>query len=138
MALVLRNSFLPDMFEGFLNTGWENNYKNTNYQPAVNVSENDDRFDIEMALPGLKKEDVKIDVEQDELTIKYEGNENEASGMNYLRREFRTNNFEKVFTLPESVNTDEIKATMNDGVLRIELYKKEEAKVKPAREIKIG
>lgn len=99
--------------------------------PAVNVSEDKERYHVELAAPGLAKEDFKLNVEDEVLTIsvekKEEKNENEKG---YTRREFNYTNFSRSFTLPETVDTENIKAVYKDGILGIDLPKKEEEKTK--------
>lgn len=111
-----------------------------NTRPAVNVSETDDSFEIELAAPGLTKKDIKVDVDGDLLKIsatktteKKEGEEKK-----YTLREFNFSTFERTFTLPESVDNQSISAKFKDGILSLTLAKKEEAKPVPARTIKIS
>jgi len=99
--------------------------------PAVNISEDQDSYHVELAAPGLKKEDFKLNVEDDVLSISVEKKEEKnKTEKGYTRREFNYTNFSRSFTLPDSVNTDGIKASYKDGVLEIDLPKKEEEKTK--------
>lgn len=124
------DNFLSDFFSG-QQTGVNS--------PSVNVIENNDMFKIEVAAPGLEKNDFKIDVENDVLTISSEKeDEKEDKDTSYLRREFCYTCFKRSFTLPDSVNAEKIKASHKDGVLYVELPKKEEAKEKPPRKIEIS
>jgi HSP20 family protein len=136
MALILRNSFLPEFLNDFVSS---KDIKPTNWlnEPSVNVKENDDSFGLELAIPGMNKEDIKIDIDNNELKISANKEVKEENN-DYVRREFHYTSFEKVFELPETVNSDEIAASMENGVLTVHLPKREEAKVKPAREIKIA
>lgn len=93
--------------------------------PAVNISENGDQYRLTMAVPGLKKEDIKIDVAGNTLTIRSEKEEKEE---NYSRREYNYSSFSRSFTLPGDVKAEAIEAQYNDGVLNVLLPKKEEAK----------
>src|SRR5690606_11982499 len=98
---------------------------------AVNISEDQDSYHVELAAPGLKKEDFKLNVEDDVLRISVEKKEEKnKTEKGYTRREFNYTNFSRSFTLPDSVNTDGIKASYKDGVLEIDLPKKEEEKTK--------
>lgn len=135
MALIVRNSFLPEFLNDFISSS-EIKTGNWLSEPAVNVKESDDAFALELAVPGMNKNDVKIDVDNNELKISANVEVNHKD--EYLRREFQYSNFEKVFELPESVNSDDVSATMENGILTVHLPKREEAKVKPAREIKIA
>ena len=114
--------------------------KNTyNSLPAVNVLENEDNFKIEVAAPGLKKENFKVNVDANQLTISAkQENTTEESTEKYTRKEFSFTNFQRVFTLPQTVAGDKIEATYTDGILTLTLPKKEEAKPKPAFEVAIG
>ena len=99
--------------------------------PAVNISEDKDHYLVELAAPGLKKEDFKLNVEDDVLSITVEKKEEKDEKENgYTRREFNYTNFSRSFTLPDTVNTESIKAVYNEGVLEIDLPKKEEEKTK--------
>ncbi len=125
---LFNNDFFPKFSE------WENNNL-----PAVNISENKDDYKIELAAPGLNKNDFKINLENDVLTISSEKEENtEEKDEQVMRREFNYSKFSRSFTLPETVDVDKIKASFKDGVLKLVLPKMDEAKVKPAKEIKIS
>lgn len=94
----------------------------------VNVSENDKDYNLEFILPGYKKDDVKIEINDDILTVKADiKNKKEDSGKNYIRKEYVTSSFTRSFTLPDDVS-DNMKAEMNDGILniKVEKIKKEE------------
>jgi HSP20 family protein len=105
----------------------------------VNVRKDDDKYEIEVAAPGMKKADFKLKLENDVLTIsseKKEENKDEKNG--YSRREFCYQSFQRSFTLPEGhIMTDKIQAVYNDGILKIELPKREEIKPQPPKEIAI-
>lgn len=106
--------------------------------PSVNIKEDESAFGIEVAAPGLKKDLFNINVDEDVMTISYEAVESEEEKTdNYTRREFSQTSFLRRFTLPESVDTSKIDAKYTDGILHITLPKKEEAKPKPAIDIKI-
>jgi HSP20 family protein len=113
----------------------------TNSVPQVNVTEFDDRFEVELAAPGFTKNDFKLHQEDDFLTIsaKKEINKEEKEEKGRVfRREFHYQEFSRKFTLPETVNKDGIEAGYNDGILNVVLPKKEEEKAKPARTITIN
>ena len=97
-------------------------------KPAVNIRETDKSFVLEVAAPGYKREDFNISVENDLLTISTEQeNKVEENEKGYTRREFSYSSFSRSFTLPESVNADNIKGTYANGILSVELPKKPEA-----------
>ncbi|MEO1653238.1 MAG: Hsp20/alpha crystallin family protein [Bacteroidota bacterium] len=100
----------------------------THHVPAVNIKENDESFGIELAAPGLNKEDFKVNVENNVLTISAEKKEEKTD--KYNRREFAYSSFKRAFRLPKLVDGEKIKAEYKDGVLNISLPKKEEAKPK--------
>jgi HSP20 family protein len=110
--------------------------------PAVNVVEHADGFRIEVAAPGLKKENFKLNLNHNNLTIsasqESQKEELDKSNEKYTRREFSYSSFQRTFTLPTSVDADKIQAAYTDGILKIDLPKREEAKVKPPRQIEIG
>ena len=97
--------------------------------PAVNIVERKEDYLVSMAAPGLKKEDFKIDVEGNMLAIRSgKEEENEQKDGRYTRREYSYSSFERSFTLPDEVSKDKIDAHYQDGVLKLVLPKKEEAK----------
>jgi HSP20 family protein len=133
-TLAKRSERMPSYFEDFLNkplldlfdSGFPSRTMNL---PAVNITERKDDYLIAMAAPGLKKEDFKIDVEGNMLTISSEKEEeNEEKEERYTRKEYSYSSFERSFTLPDEVNKDKIDAHYQDGVLELVLPKKEEAK----------
>jgi HSP20 family protein len=122
--------FKPDWFGGMENFG--------NTFPAVNIRENERDFEVEIAVPGKKKEDFNIEVDNNVLTVSLDyKKEEEAKEENYTRREFSFNSFKRAFTLPETVNEEKINASYTDGILRFTLPKKEEALPRPKRLIEI-
>ena len=141
MSLVLRNSFWP----GFINDRYSNNlasdfgFSNGINKPAVNIVEGKNNFRVEVAAPGLAKKDFVIDVNNDLLTISSEKEYNlEKDGDEFRRREFCYSSFSRSFSLPDSVDSDKIKATYQNGILSVEVPKKEEAKEKAPRKIAIA
>ncbi len=107
--------------------------------PAVNIAETENEFHIELATPGLKKGDFRINIEKDQLTIstdkKVESTEG-AEVKKYNRKEFNYNSFTRTFMLPESADQANIKAEYNDGILFVTIAKKEETKIQ-VREISV-
>lgn len=106
--------------------------------PAVNIVDEKDDFRIEVAAPGLDKKDFKIDLNNNVLTISSEKNdEKEEKNERFMRREFSYSSFKRSFTLPETAQVDKIVANHKNGILQITIPKKEEARVKPPRQIAI-
>ena len=97
--------------------------------PAVNITENKENYLVSMAIPGFNKADFNINIEADMLTISSEKEDNqEENADDYKRREYSYTSFSRSFTLPEEVNREKIEAVYVDGVLKLTLPKKEEAK----------
>jgi len=105
----------------------------------VNVFENDDEFRIELATPGMKKEDIKIQLDNDVITISANKEEENVTKENETctKQEYSYFNFTRSFTLPDAADVEKISAKTEDGILKITISKKEEKKIKPAREIEI-
>jgi HSP20 family protein len=107
--------------------------------PSVNVLEKADGFVLELAAPGLKKELFQIQARQNQLTIGYEAaEESEVPEGRYTRREFRSGSFKRTFSLPQIVDGEKITAAYIDGVLFVQLPKKEEARTSSERNIEIA
>lgn len=135
---VLKSTY-NDLFESFFNTDQLLSKSIISRVPAVNILENENEFTIEIAAPGLKKEDFKINLEHDQLSVsalKVEGSNEDNSTKKYNRREFNFTDFTKTFTLPETADSNKINAEYKDGILLIQISKKEELKIQ-AREISI-
>ena len=108
--------------------------------PSVNMLEGDASYRIEMALPGVNKDDVDIKVEKDQLiisSVNKEVNETESNDHRYLKREFNFSSFKKSFHLAKTMDTDKIDAKFDNGVLILTIEKREEAKEKEPRRIQI-
>lgn len=133
------SNWLDDIFNRDLPSVFTSNFNTGITLPKVNIKETADAFMVEMAVPGLKKSDLQIDIDNQVLSISTETKEeNEHEEENYTRREFGYSSFKRTFTLPESVNDEKINASYKEGILSILMPKKEEAKQKPARSIKIS
>jgi HSP20 family protein len=144
MNLIKRNTVpFPSIIDELLKPDWLGGMQNFNANvPAVNIKETDSSFGIELAAPGKTKEDFNIEIDHNVLTIsseeKSEKSEKEETEGKYTRKEFSYSSFRRAFTLPETVNTESINATYENGVLNVTLPKKEEALPKPKRLIEIG
>ena len=127
-----------DFFEGMFNNDFMNK-EMMRYVPSVNIAERKDDFRIELAAPGYTKEDFKIEHDSGVLTISSEKkDEKPESDDRYTRKEFSYGMFRRTFSLPEYVDAEKISAEYKYGLLTLTIPKKEEAKQKPVREIKIS
>ncbi len=150
MSLTRRNDFafptISRLFDDFFGNemmDWNNrNFSKTGTTlPAVNVKENDDNYTVEVAAPGMKREDFNVQVHNNVLTISSEKREEHTrNGENgrYSRREFSYQSFSRSFSLPDTVAAEHIEGRYEDGVLHLVIPKKEEAKPKPVRRIEIA
>jgi HSP20 family protein len=145
MALVRFTSQQPSLFDRFFNNDlfdWSaSNYSNTNTTlPSVNIKESSDDFEVEVAAPGFTKNDFRIELNHDLLTISSDKEiENETKdGQIFSLREFSYQSFSRSFTLPNTADSEKIGAKYENGILRIVIPKKEEARPKPARQISIS
>src|ERR1700749_1002569 len=125
------NALMPgfnDVFDSIFNDTFFNNRMVTRV-PAVNISESENNYHVELAAPGLKKEDFKLNLERNQLSISVEqSSDHEDNQKNYSKREYRYGSFVRSFTLPESADHTQIEACYVDGVLKIDIAKREEAK----------
>ncbi|MEZ4824817.1 MAG: Hsp20/alpha crystallin family protein [Bacteroidia bacterium] len=145
MTLVKRNRFFPSsLWDDFLKNDWLDTpvwTDNTTTLPAVNIKETDESFLLELAAPGMTKDDFKINLENHVLTIsstRETKNEETAEDGTYTRKEFSYSAFSRAFRLPETINSEKIGAKYTDGVLYLTLPKREEAKVKAPKQIEIA
>jgi len=144
-AKLLNGSFssAPSFFDKFLEREWmdqnQQNYSQTNTTlPAINVWENDDKYGIEVAVPGMKKEDFRIEFDNDSVSISSDIKTDHKNNGSILRQEFSYQSFQRSFKIADKViDADKIEAGYKDGILRISLPKREELKPKPAQTIRI-
>jgi HSP20 family protein len=140
LPTITRRSFRPfympdifneDFFPGFVNK--------TKSMPAVNIREDEKNYVLDLAIPGIDKKDLKIDINEDVITISSEvKNESEKTGDGYKRKEFSYSAFSRSFYVPENVNREKIEANYKDGVLCVTLPKQEEEKTKVTKTIQIS
>ena len=131
-----RGPFFNDVFDSLLNDSFIGD-KLVARVPAVNIAENDNEFHIELAVPGLKKEDFKINLDKNILTVSAEKkSENTEETRKFSKREYSYNSFVRSFTLPDSVDHSKIEADYTDGILKLTVAKREEAKFQ-SREIAV-
>ncbi len=138
---------IPSLFDDFFMRDWFDwslgNWRSAGSTlPAVNIIETNDDFRIEVAAPGMKREDFKVELDNNMLVIsseREEKNEEKDKNGNYTRREFSYQSFQRSFALPENmVDGEKISARYKDGILHITVPKREEAKLKPARQIAVS
>ena len=144
MSLVKFSNQMPSLIDRFFENDmfdWSNrNYSNTNTSlPAVNIKEDRASFEVDVSAPGFEKGDFKIELNNNLLTISSEKKvENETTeGQQFTRREFSYQSFCRSFTLPEEVEGEKISAKYENGILSVNIPKKEEAKTKPVKQIEI-
>jgi HSP20 family protein len=134
-ALTKRTNVLPSFVNDFFkpwNDWFDNGFEKTLSVPAVNITENKAQYNVSVAAPGMKKDDFKIDLDGDMLTISAEKEETkEDKDKQYNRKEYNYSSFSRSFTLPEEVKRDKIEAKYEDGVLNLVLPKNENAKATP-------
>ena len=139
MPTMRTNNWIPAVFNDLFNSDFMPRANAT--APAINVKESDKAYTVELAAPGMKKEDFNVHInDEGNLIIKMEKKEEkkeEDKNARYLRREFSYSKFEQTLILPDDVEKDKIAARVEHGVLTVELPKVVEEKVKVSRQIEI-
>jgi HSP20 family protein len=140
LPTITRRSFRPFYMPNIFDDDFFPVLSNrTSSMPAVNIREDEKNYILDLAIPGIDKKDLKIDMNEEVLTISSEiKNESEESKDGYKRKEFSYSSFCRSFYIPENVNRDKIDANYKDGVLSVELPKQEEEKNKITRKIEIS
>lgn len=143
MKLVKWNNepAFPDLFNRIFTDDFDNYFgkRNCGFLPAANVIEREYAFDVEFAVPGMGKEDFRISVDNNVLSVSAEKEESkEEKEKNFTRKEFAYGSFTRSFALPKTIDIDKIAAAYDNGILTVTLPKKEEAKTQITREIKIS
>ena len=142
-GLIKTGERMPSVFDDFFKpwNEWFDNgglWGRTMQVPAVNITEQKDDYLVSLAVPGLKKDDFKIDIEGNMLTISSEKEETkEEKDKKFTRKEYNYSSFSRSFSLPEEINKEKIEASYEDGVLKISLPRKEEAKKSTAKHIAV-
>lgn len=135
-----KNSWLPDVFNDFFDTDFMPKANAT--APAINVKESEIDYEVEVAAPGMTKEDFNVHLNQDgDLSIKMESKKNNAEEekkAHYLRREFAYSKFEQTLILPDDVDKETISAKVSDGVLTVVLPKIRKEEKNVVRQIVVG
>lgn len=138
MSLIKSSFPLWPTTSGFFDDDWMKfKFTNGEWSPAINVVDNEDNFEIEVAAPGFEKKDFSVKVENGMLVISGKTEkEEEEKDKNYTLKEFSAKSFTRTFTLPENVVLDDIVAKYKDGMLRL-MLKKSEMEIKKVKEIAI-
>ena len=138
--MMRSNNWIPAVFNDLFDTDYLPKVNAT--APAINVKESDKAYTVELAAPGMKKEDFNVHInDEGNLVIKMEQKQEhkeEDKNTRYLRREFSYSKFEQTLILPDDVKKEDISAKVEHGVLTVELPKMVEEKVKVSRQIEIG
>ena len=139
MPMMRSNNWIPAVFNDLFDTDFLPKVNAT--APAINVKESDKAYTVELAAPGMKKEDFNVHInDEGNLVIKMEQKQEhkeEDKTTRYLRREFNYSKFEQTLLLPDDVKKEDISAKVEHGVLTVELPKLVEEKVKVSRQIDI-
>ena len=139
LPVMNRNLWMPEEFNDFFDTDFMPRVNAT--APAINVKESENDYTVELAAPGLTKDDFNVNIDNDgNLHIKIENKSNkkdEEKKSHYLRREFSYSKYEQTLLLPDDVEKDKIAASVNHGVLTVELPKLAKVEEKTARQIEI-
>lgn len=139
LPVMNRNLWMPDEFNDFFDTDFMPRVNAT--APAINVRESEKDYTVELAAPGLTKDDFNVNVDHDgNLHIKIENKSNkkdEDKKSHYLRREFSYSKYEQTLLLPDDVDKEKIAASVSNGVLTVDLPKIEKATEKATRQIEV-
>jgi HSP20 family protein len=140
LPTITRRSFRPFYMPNFFDDDFLPVLSNrSSSMPSVNIREDEKNFALELAVPGIDKNDLKIDINEDVLTISSENrNETEENKEGYKRKEFSYSSFCRSFYIPENVDRDKIEANYKDGILSVVLPKQEVEKNKITRQVKIS
>ena len=141
-ALAKLSTTMPSVFDDFFkpwNEWFDSGFpESTMKVPAVNITEQKDEYLVSLAAPGLKKEDFKIDVDGNVLTISSEKEESsEEKDKKFSRKEYSYSSFSRSFTLPEEINQEKIEAKYVDGILKVSLPRNEDAKKPSVKQIAV-
>lgn len=140
LPMITRRSYKPFFWSGLFDDDFfpVMSQRNTS-MPAVNIREDEKRFTLDLAVPGINRNDLKIEINEDVITISSEHKEEkEETRDDFKRREFSYSSFCRNFYLPENVNKEKIEASYKEGILTVELPKETEEKTKLTRQVKIS
>lgn len=133
------SNWIDSFFGSELATRFTSDFGTGTTVPKINIKETADAYWVEMAVPGMKKSEFLIELENQQLSVSAElKQEGENKEDHFIRREFSFESFRRSFSLPDSIDKDKIRASYHEGILGLHLPKKEEARQRPARTIKIS
>ena len=139
LPVISRNNWMPEVFNDFFDTDFMTRSKAT--APAINVKETEKDYTVEVAAPGMTKDDFNVNIDKDgNLHIHMEAHtekKEEDKKSHYLRREFAYSKFEQTLLLPDDVEKEAIAARVNDGVLTVTLPKMSKPECPAARQIEV-
>jgi HSP20 family protein len=140
LPMITRRSYKPFLWSNLFDDDFFPVVSGRNTSmPAVNIKEDEKRFTLDLAVPGIDKKDLKIEINEDVITISSERSEEKVDNRDdFKRREFSYSTFCRSFYLPENVSKDKIEASYKDGILSVMLPKDEEEKAKLSRQVKIS
>ena len=140
MSLVKKNTVFPSLLNELLNTDWYGGLEaNTPTIPPVNIKENEKDYSLELLAPGRKKEDFKVEVDKDILSVSVTSEKiNTDLIEKYSLKEFKIRDFKRTFSLPDTIKEESISVAYENGILKFTLPKKEEALPRPKRSLDIA
>ena len=140
LPMITRRSYKPFLWSSLFDDDFFQSLPQRNTTlPSVNIREDEKQFALDLAVPGIDKKDLRIEMNEDVITISSERkDEKEENTDNYKRREFSYSSFCRSFYLPENVNKEKIEANYKDGILTVTLPKEKEEKTKVSRQINIS
>ena len=140
LPTIMRRSFRPFYMPNFFDDDFLPTLSSrTSSMPAVNIKEDEKNYILDLAIPGMDKKDLKIDTNEDVLTILSESKDETSEKRDgYKKKEFNYSSFSRSFYIPDNVNRDKIEANYKDGILTVSLPKMEEEKRNLSRQIAIS
>ena len=140
LPMITRRSYKPFLWSSLFDDDFLPVMQNRNTSmPAVNIKEDEKKFTLDLAVPGIEKKDLKIEINEDVITISSEHSEEKKDDHDdFKRREFSYSSFCRSFYLPENVDKEKIEANYKDGILTVMLPKQEEEKMKLSRQVMIS
>ena len=137
MAHLVKYHRFPGLVNDLLNDEfWGGRSESNSFRPAVNILENEANYTLEFSVPGFSKEDLKVAIDNNQVTVSHKTEENKEENINYLKREFSTGGFERSFELPKNVETNKIEAKHENGVLVVSVPKKAKVEI-PVHDVEV-